>query len=222
VKIVVERDAAALGLRNSVAVALSGIRIITESNVPVVVEQTVEALRSEAAGVLGRPEVVGFRELFAALGYRRQVPAGERLLMTVLERGFKPYNNLVDAYNVASMAFGSGLGVHDAGRIRGDVRVMRAEGTELIVPLFKSAPSRLSPGDLLYRDDSQILAWLGRKDVDSDAARVTESTSTVLLMALGNGRTSREYNAAAAERVCALLRPSCPELVVRPLCVEYP
>ena len=169
-----------------------------------------------------RPEVRGFDELFARMGYRKQTPAGRRLVEGFRKRGFKRYGNVIDAYNLASAWFGSGLGMHDAARLTGDVRVFRATGSEQIVPLFKTEPANVVRGDLVYADGGpagdpgdgggeRLLAWLGQRDVDSDAYKVRDDTTSLLLVALGNAATSEDYNREACLKAVELIRRTCPE-----------
>jgi DNA/RNA-binding domain of Phe-tRNA-synthetase-like protein len=155
------------------------------------------------------------------MGYQGQVPAGERLIESCRAKGFPYHNNIVDAYNIASITFGSGLGLHDASNIiSAEIHVCRAEGNESIVPIFKNKPVSVTRGDLIYgyaADDSRIvpLAWLGRRDVDADAFKVRHDSTSVLLVALGNGITSADYNRRACERAVTVMRLTCPDAAVQ-------
>lgn len=160
---------------------------------------------------LSAREVVGFRRLFARLGYQDQVPAGERLRRSFSENGFKRFGALIDSYNLASFDFTAGLGMHDLDRLgrEADIHVWRAAGDERIVPMFQAKPKTVKQGDIVYGlrglAGSTVAAWLGKRDVDSDEFKVTDDTEAAFLIVLGNECTTREYNLRIAQRVSDLL-----------------
>jgi DNA/RNA-binding domain of Phe-tRNA-synthetase-like protein len=227
--LVVHEDAVALGISHPVACVIRNVRVADADGVlDGEIDRLMETLRTAPETILERPEVQGFDELFAGMGYRKQTPAGRRLVEGFQKRGFKRYGNLIDAYNLASAWFGSGLGMHDAARLSGDVRVFRATGHERIVPLFKTEPADVVKGDLVYAEgeprgggDDRLLAWLGQRDVDADAYKVRDETTALLLVALGNAATSEDYNRGACLKALELIQRTCPEaaaafLEVRP------
>jgi DNA/RNA-binding domain of Phe-tRNA-synthetase-like protein len=178
--------------------------------------------------IVSRPEVRGIKELFARPGDPQHVPAGQRLTESLQWRGFGQYDDIVDAYDVASGRPGSGLGMHDPRRILGDVRVDRASGRERIVPTFESDRAKAVPGDLVYADRAQraaggagpdrVIAWLGKRDVDSDDYfKVREGTTSLLLVALGNDATSEDYNRNSCLKALELIRRTCPEATAHSL-----
>ena len=221
--LVVHEDAAELGIKHPAACLIRGVRLTdADGALDAEIERLMDTLQAAPETILERPEVRGFDELFARMGYRKQTPAGRRLVEGFRKRGFKRYGNVIDAYNLASAWFGSGLGMHDAARLTGDVRVFRATGSEQIVPLFKTEPANVVRGDLVYADGEpagdlgdgggeRLLAWLGQRDVDSDAYKVRDDTTSLLLVALGNAATSEDYNRGACLKAVELIRRTCPE-----------
>jgi DNA/RNA-binding domain of Phe-tRNA-synthetase-like protein len=219
----VHEDAVQLGVKHPVAFLISNVSV--QSNGADALRDEVSALmavlKEQPEAITSRPEVRGFKELFARMGYPHQVPAGQRLIESLQRRGFRRYDNIVDAYNIASAWSGSGLGMHDARRILGDVHVYRASGREQIVPMFKSDWVRVVPGDLVYADRApraeggagpdRVIAWLGKRDVDSDDFKVREDTTSLLLVALGNDATSEYYNCTSCLKALELIRRTCPE-----------
>lgn len=153
--------------------------------------EAVERLLQDPSQLLANQETQGYRELFRAMGHEELRPAGERLVESFAASGFKRYNNIIDAYNVVAIRHAAGLGLHDASNIAGDIFVDRATGSEEIVPLFKDVRKPLKPGDLFYSVGRDVLAWLGKRDVDSDHFKVSQATFKVLLVVLGNSRTSK-------------------------------
>lgn len=211
--LVISEDAAALGIHHPVAAKLTGV-VLGPSFTEMVNEGhcVVARIAADCAAHLGRPEVQGFRSLFESMGYPGVEPAGERLVRTFVEKGFKPVNSAVDAYNIAALEAAAGVGMHDIGGLAGDIVVRRARDGETIVPIFKDKVKAVPAGDLVYANDERLLAWLGRRDVDSNDFRVTPATTGMLLIVLGNAETGEAWNTAIVERCVQLLRPSSPHL----------
>jgi DNA/RNA-binding domain of Phe-tRNA-synthetase-like protein len=160
-------------------------------------------------------EIEECRAVFRIMGYPDQVPAGERLRVSFLQKGFKRINNVVDAYNVVSAQYAAGLGLHDASKLNGShsIHVRRAHGDETIRPMFKHKESAIPAGDLIYSTAphaGQTLAWLGKKDVDGDDFKVTADTTSLALITLGHAGTTRETNIRRCEEVYALIRATSP------------
>lgn len=206
-----------VGIASAVACRID--HVIVQSSAP---ELDSEVRRLEATierdpdAMFEPPEVQGFQTLFDDLGYPRQVPAGRRLVESIASRGFPRYNNLIDAYNIASASHVAGLGMHDAALLipGSDVIVARAAGEERITPLFKSKSVLVREGDVVYaplNSRDSPMAWLGKKDVDSDAYKVSDRTQSVFLIALGNKATDTAYNAAVCRETLRLVQLSCPD-----------
>lgn len=218
-RLIVDADAFALGIINPVACVIEDVRVLVGSDaLDNEIEVLMQELSREAENILARSEVKAFNELFERMGYPRQKPAGQRLVESLLRNGFKRYNNLVDAYNIASTLFGSGLGMHDVTRIKeqqANVEVVRARGDEKIIPLFKKEPVSVVRGDLIYgiapSGEMSLLAWLGKRDVDSDEFKVGDDTTGLLLVALGNAATSEAYNRMACLKTFQLIGQTCPD-----------
>jgi hypothetical protein len=87
--------------------------------------------------------------------------------------------------------------------------------------MFESDRVKVVPGDLVYADRAQraaggadpdrVIAWLGKRDVDSDDFKVREDTTSLLLVALGNDATSEDYNRASCLKALKLIRRTCPQ-----------
>lgn len=213
--IVVHRNAYELGIHNPVACVIDGISVPDGSaeQLDEPVAQTVEMIQ---AGIpLNRPEAAGFSELFERMGYPKQIPAGRRLVESIAKKGFPRYNYVIDACNVMSARYCSGIGLHDASSISDDIVVARATGQETIVPLFKDKPQRVREGDLTYSSGGRMLAWLGRRDVDAHEFRIVDETRALLCIVLGNERTDRGYNQAVCDGFVGLIRRVCPDVTLR-------
>ncbi|MBS0273917.1 MAG: hypothetical protein JSR55_05840 [Proteobacteria bacterium] len=210
-QVIISKDAQALGIGQPIVATISGLNIDSSSdNLISTGQSTVAALRATLRERLAEPEVRGFRELFAKMGYDDLEPAGERLARTFIEKGFKSINSAVDAYNIVSLRWISGIGMHDVGGESGDITVYRSHGGEEIIPLFKDKPKPIKHGDLVYAINGAPLAWLGQKDVDSNAYRVTDTSTEVLLVVLGNRATSYDHNRSMAQECLELFKLANP------------
>lgn len=220
-QLILHEDARHLGITHPIACIISGVQVRTDSSaLDHEIESLMQTLMNDANAILSRPEVTGFEDLFARMGYPEQKPAGRRLIELFQRNGFKRYNNIIDAYNISSAFFGSGLGMHDASNVMHGIEVYRANGTEQIIPLFKSEASTIKRGDLVYLSmhtggegagNNNVIAWLGKRDVDSDTFKVVETTTDLLLVALGNNKTSEEYNRQSCLKTLDLIRCTCAE-----------
>jgi DNA/RNA-binding domain of Phe-tRNA-synthetase-like protein len=224
----VHNDAALLGIAHPTACLISNVRITSSSlELEAEIAWLMRRLANAEQTILNRPEVHGFRELFGQMGYRAPTPAGHRLIESLRQRGFNRYNNVIDACNISSALFGSGLGIHDAlfcARGHCDIHVYRARGDETILPLFRDKRVTVNAGDLVYGFEGRemtLLAWLGKRDVDSDDFKVKNDTSSLLLVALGNAKTSEKYNTDACEKTVELMRLSCPTIAAQFLDIVF-
>ena len=219
-KMIIHESAYQLGIQNPVACVIDGIFVQRgrSERLDRAVAQTIDMVQ---AGIpLRRPEAAGFAALFARMGYPRQTPAGQRLVASIARKGFPRHDNVVDACNVTSAWYCAGIGIHDASSLCEDIVVTRATGQETIIPLFKATAQRVRAGDLVYASKGRVLAWLGRRDVDSQELRIVEKTRSILCVVLGNERTSRDSNQAICEHFLGLVRLTCPDAAIRFLDTE--
>ncbi len=221
-QVCIGQDARSLGIVHPVVATIRGITVApSPPSLVAVGHKIVEQIEQNLTEHLTRPEVRGFRNLFAKMGYPDLEPAGERLVRTFVEKGFKSINSVVDAYNIAALEAASGIGMHDIDRRTDNLFVQRASGVESIIPIFKNKAKAISAGDLIYMMGSKPLAWLGKKDVDSNEYCVTDMTNTIILVVLGNEATSREFNLGVVDRCVELLRFSSDKINVEQLAVRF-
>ena len=199
-----------VGICNSIAIVIDNI-IVKKNCVELnkYIKDAEDKVVRESNSIINSDEVKGFTELFNRLGLESQIPAGQRLINLIKKRGFKRHNNIVDAYNIVSALTASGLGMHDASLI-GDIDVFRAFGEETIIPLFKKKEVKVNSGDLVYASGNKLLAWLGKQDVDSNEFKVTEHTTSLVLIALGNRATSKSYNKELCLKTFEYIKLTCP------------
>lgn len=197
----VSKTARRLGIANPVIAVVDGVAPVASLGTSL--DGAIAAAMSEFDKISSSAEVTaaatGFRNLFDELGYPNQPTAYEKLRDQIRLKGFKRINAIVDAYNLASLRFGTPLGAHDTAAAAGTIRITRTTQPERIRPMFLEKDKTIPVGDLVYHDSRAIMCWMGRRDVDAHAYRITETTRSVLLMAIGNAHTETNYN----ERVCA-------------------
>jgi DNA/RNA-binding domain of Phe-tRNA-synthetase-like protein len=208
----VENSATTLGVVNPVSAVISNVSVIQkyDGDLRTRIEEEYCRIKEQADAIIASESASGFRALFAGMGYPELMPAGERLITSFLERGFKSINNLVDAYNIVSMKYCAGIGMHDADLVVSDVFVRRAQGGEQIVPIFQSKNKSIKAGDLIYLAGAEPMAWLGKRDVDSDKFKVTDDTKRIFVIALGNKNTPRATNVEVVNEIFVNIKLSCP------------
>ena len=217
-KFLISKDVQNIGVKNPVACIISNVHVHQTDVLDDEIARLLKIISEDGEEILNSSVMKGFSALFSKLGYPNQKPAGQRLLESFQKNGFKKYNNIVDACNISSARYGCGLGLHDASKVNGDIAVFRATEIETIKPLFKSEQIKVNKGDLVYGDvflnenkTNSLLAWLGKRDIDSDDFKITETTTKLLLVALGNASTSKDYSQAICNNVFKLVSKSCPK-----------
>jgi len=124
----------------------------------------------------------------------------ESLLRSAQAGRVRGINPLVDLYNTVSLRHLLPCGGEDLATIQGDMRLTRARGDELFVPLGASQPEPPQPGEIIYRDDAGVICrcWNWR---EADRTKLTESTTDAVL-----------FIEALPEMGAARLRAACDDL----------
>ncbi len=145
-----------------------------------------EALRTVArlgeAEIGSLPSIAPWRAAYQAFGvkpskYRASI---ESLLRSAKAGRLRSINPLVDLYNAVSLAFELPCGGEDLAALAGDLRLTRAAGDELFVPLGGDAPEPPPAGAVIYRDDVGVICscWNWR---EADRTKLTEATTDAFL-----------------------------------------
>ncbi len=78
--------------------------------------------------------------------------------------------------------------------------------------MFKDKPKKkLRQGDLKYEAARSIIAWLGKRDVDSNLHKVLPNTRDLLVVYLGNNRISSKISAQAIGEIFDLIKGFAPQ-----------
>jgi DNA/RNA-binding domain of Phe-tRNA-synthetase-like protein len=211
---VVASECVRLGLR-AAAVVLRGLRVAPAGAAlraeTVRAAEGVRARFASPADVRAAPEIQAFHALLRRVGVnpRREPNSVERLLLHALKRGDLPrVNNLVDAYNLVSVQTLLSLGAHDLDCLRGPVTLRLLTGAESFTPLGRDVPLAVTAGEFGYVDGADRL--LCRLDVvQADFSKVTEATSSALLIVEGTAMHRPEVLRQAFADVIALVTRHC-------------
>lgn len=129
------------------------------------------------------PAVAPWRAAFALFGvkpskYRSSI---EAMLRSAQSGRLRSINPLVDLYNTISLRHKLPVGGEDLAKVVGDIRLTRAHGDELFVPLGAEAPEFPPPGAVIYRDDESVICscWNWR---EAERTMLTEATTDAVLV----------------------------------------
>jgi DNA/RNA-binding domain of Phe-tRNA-synthetase-like protein len=148
------------------------------------------ALEAEAAG--GEPPAAGddphiaaWHAAYRAFGTnpRRQRPSADALRRRLARSGRLPrINAAVDGYNLVSARHGVPAGAFDLGRVRGDIAVRFAGGSERFTPLGEpDTVEHPHPGEVIYTDADGVLTrhWNHR---DAERTKVTQDSREIVFL----------------------------------------
>jgi DNA/RNA-binding domain of Phe-tRNA-synthetase-like protein len=181
--------------------------------------EVAEILKSAEDDVLedlDEPELVGDRQLVAYRALHERVGAGARhvaapeaLRRMLLRDGRVPrISPLVDLYNAVSLRTRLAIGVHDAGRVVGDVELRRLTGDERFVPIGASEPKRVRAGEYAYVDQaSDVLCRLEVQQADK--TKITAATTKCLVIVQANAAFPARALADGTRSLVGLLQRYC-------------
>ena len=145
-----------------------------------------ETRRNFESETLGEhPRIAAWRKAYSSFGakpkkYRSSV---ENLVRLILRKGGLPsINPVVDLINFVSVKHVLPVGGDDLDKLEGPLRLCFASGDESFLPLNSEEREAVKPGEVIYRDDSEVLCrrWNWR---ESDKTKMTQTTKRILLVA---------------------------------------
>jgi DNA/RNA-binding domain of Phe-tRNA-synthetase-like protein len=201
-----------LGLDGIVVAELSGLAVgRTDPDLEAIKAEVLDEAAALSDDELADNEILlGYRELVQSVGRspKKFAPAPERLLEQLRRTAsFPTINTAVDSYNVVVARRYLALGVHDVAKLHGDVSFRLSPGGEPFISVGSQKTRHTVEGDYVYADERRVLAWLDSKD--SDEVKISDDTTSMIIVIQGNRRTSAEYNARAAEEACELVTRFC-------------
>lgn len=141
----------------------------------------------EKAKIRAHPAVHAYREFSREIRVDpdRQAPSIQALIERGLRTkplgGWPKINPTVDAVNVTAVATMVALGVFDADKLDGPVRLALSEGDELLRPIGSQEDVELEPDRLILADDARVLSLFAHRDGVHQSVR--PDTRRVLLLA---------------------------------------
>ncbi len=133
-----------------------------------------------------QPIFRAYRDFFWRVGIdpTKNRPAAEALIRRILGGKTLPcINNLVDAYNLASIKSRIALATFDADKLEGDLLMRPAEEGEQFLGIGMKKPLILKGGEIVVSDDEKLVAVYPYRDADN--TKVTEETENVIIMVCG-------------------------------------
>jgi DNA/RNA-binding domain of Phe-tRNA-synthetase-like protein len=131
------------------------------------------------------PHIAAWHAAYRAFGTnpRRQRPSVDALRRRLARSGRLPrINAAVDSYNLVSARHGVPAGAFDLGRVRGDIAVRFADGSESFTPLGEQGTvEHPHPGEVIYTDAAGVLTrhWNHR---DAERTKVTEDSEQIVFL----------------------------------------
>lgn len=144
---------------------------------------------------------LGMKSIIKNTTGKNKRTAGDSLRKNFKKNGFRPINNVVDAYNEASIYFGLGIGGHSLNSHDDQIIIDLANESEQIKPLFNDEIVDIEKGQLIYRIGSKPMAWIGSKDVDSDDFKITNETTKCMFVIFGHDHVTEAEVHEVSDRI---------------------
>ncbi|HIJ99878.1 TPA: methionine--tRNA ligase [archaeon] len=128
--------------------------------------------------------------------------SSENLIKFVEESKMLPnINTVTDIYNIQAFKTGLIMGVYDAERISGNVRLKVTDGREKFTPIGSSRPAKIEKNEyvLADEDDNVITRWLTK---ENERVKVTLYTRNAIVCVQGNKDIPQKDIEKALETVC--------------------
>lgn len=131
--------------------------------------------------------IKAYRQMFKDTGvdYHSRRPSPEALLRRISQgKSLYNINTAVDAYNLAVVETGIGLGGFDYDKISPPVTLRLSKSGEIIHLLGDDSPTQTEEGELVYSDAEKLLTLdLNYRDVEE--TKITDKTKNIILFADG-------------------------------------
>jgi DNA/RNA-binding domain of Phe-tRNA-synthetase-like protein len=152
------------------------------------------------------PVIAVWREAYKKFKSPRENRASIEALIRRIFNG-KPVGNinpLVDIYNYISLKYLLPCGGEDLDAVKGDIRLARAAGDELFMPLGSTVNEPPAEGEVIYRDDQGAICrcWNWR---EADRTKLTEGTTKAFLCIESVDSSRREAFEVAVKELAELV-----------------
>ena len=132
------------------------------------------------------PVLRAYRDFFWRIGIdpTKVRPAAEALIRRILlGKPIPSINNLVDAYNLASIKTCTALAAFDRDLLNGELLMRPAGRRERFLGIGMQEPKELIGGEIVVADDEKLVAIYPYRDAEQ--TKVSDSTENVLLLICG-------------------------------------
>ncbi|MCP8321417.1 MAG: hypothetical protein H3Z52_10840 [archaeon] len=139
------------------------------------------------------PILRAYRDFFWRVGIdpTKVRPAAEALIRRILGgKSIPSINNVVDAYNLASIKTEIALAAFDEDKIQGNLIMRFARKGEKFLGIGMEEPKELQGGEIVVSDNVKLVAIYPYRDADE--SKLNEKTRNVLLMVCGVPGISNE------------------------------
>jgi len=111
-------------------------------------------------------------------------PASEALIRRILAgKAIPKINNIVDAYNLASVKTEIALAAFDRDRLKGELVMRQARPGEEFLGIGMREPIILNGKEVIMSDSEKLVAIYPHRDAET--SKVSQSTSNILILACG-------------------------------------
>lgn len=132
------------------------------------------------------PVLRAYRDFFWKVGIdpTKVRPAAEALIRRILLGKQIPIiNNLVDAYNLASIKTCIALAAFDRDLLKGELLMRQAGRGDRFLGIGMQEPKELAGGEIVVADDEKLVAIYPYRDAEE--TKISNSTENVLLLICG-------------------------------------
>jgi len=210
-RLIIQKSASDLGINNACAAVINNVTVSNDQSFMGVLQSNLNHVVSHLNSLISNSVYEGFSRQLKKLGYENTVSANEKLLRRFVSKGAQSINNVVDAYNAVAIRHGVSIGVHTYHH-QEDIHVFRCEEPRSFRPLFAKKDITIPTGDLLYSCGDAPLASIGLVDADAHDFRLTQDSSSLLVVVLGHESTPDEFNQSVIEELIEMLRQKMPGL----------
>lgn len=210
-RLIIRKSASDVGIHNACAAVVEDITVSDDQSFVSLLQSNLNHVASHLNALESNRVYEGFAKQLGKLGYVNTVSANEKLLRRFIANGVRPINNIVDAYNAVAIRHGVSIGVHTY-HDRDDIYVMRSEKPRTFRPLFAKKDITIPVGDIVYTCGDEPLASIGKVDADAHDFRLTNASSSLLVVVLGHEDTSLAFNQSVIAEFVDTLRQTMPDL----------
>lgn len=146
------------------------------------------------------PVLRAYRDFFWKVGIdpMKVRPAAEALIRRILlGKPIPIINNLVDAYNLASIKTCIALAAFDRDLLKGELLMRPAGRGDRFLGIGMQEPKELAGGEIVVADDEKLVAIYPYRDAEQ--TKVSGSTKNVLLLVCGVPEIERDVLCKAGE-----------------------